>query len=99
MDNAVYGRTTENYARLLSNEKDYLKWTSKPRYISQKMFDNNLVPIFKNKVTLTLRKPAYVRMCIFDLSKVLMFHHDSIMIKLKINMVTTQDYYSLTLIV
>ena len=30
----------------------------------QKIFDNNLGAIRKNKVTLALKKPAYVRMCI-----------------------------------
>ena len=38
----------------------------------QKIFDNNLVAIRKRKATLTLNKPAYVGMCIFDLNKVLM---------------------------
>ena len=38
---AVYGKTVEKLrnridARLVSNKKDYLKWTSKPSYMSQK---------------------------------------------------------------
>ena len=41
--------------------------------MSQKMFDNDLVVIRKSKVTLALNKPAYVGMCILDLSKVLMY--------------------------
>ena len=45
--------------------------------MSQKIFDNDLVVIHKNKFTLALNKPAYVRMCILD--KVLMYefhyHH------------------------
>ena len=41
--------------------------------MSQKMFENNLVAIRKSKVALTLNKPAYARMCILDLSKVLMY--------------------------
>ena len=57
--------------------------------MSQKIFDNNVVAIRKSKVTLTLNKPAYAGMCVLDF----------IMIKLKINILTTQDYYSLTLIV
>ena len=63
----------------------------------QKIFGIDLVTTRKSKVTLTLNKPAYVGMCILDLRKILMykFHYDYI----KINMVTTQDYYSLTLIV
>ena len=61
-----------------SNKKDYLKWTSKPSYMSHKIFDNDLVAIRKNKVTLILNKPAYIGMCILELSKVLMyeFHYD-----------------------
>ena len=62
----------------VSSEKDYLKWISKPRYMSLKIFDNDLVVIVKNKITLTLNKPAYIGMCILELSKVLMykFHYD-----------------------
>ena len=62
----------------VSNKKDYLKWTSKPSYMSHKIFDNDLVAIRKNKVTLILNKPAYIGMCILELSKVLMyeFHYD-----------------------
>ena len=46
----------------------------------QKIFDNDLVAIRKIKVILTLNKPAYVRMCIVDLSKALTygFHYDYI---------------------
>ena len=66
--------------RLVNNKKDYLKWTSKPSYISQKMFGSDLVAIRKRKVTLTLNKPAYIGMCILDWSKVLIyeFHYDYI---------------------
>ena len=85
MNNAVYGKTMENLrnridVKLVSNKKDYLKWTSKPSYMSHKIFDNDLVAIRKNKVTLTLNKPAYIGMCILELSKVLMyeFHYDYI---------------------
>ena len=31
--------------KLLSDKKDYLKWTSKPNYMSHKIFDNDLVAI------------------------------------------------------
>ena len=48
--------------------------------MSQKIFDNDLVVIRENKVTLTLNKPTYIGMCILHLSKVLMyeFHYDYI---------------------
>ena len=83
MDNVVYGKAMENLrnridVRLVSKKDDYLKWTSKPAYMSQKIFDNDSVAIRKNKVTLRLNKPACAGMCILDLSKVLMyeFHYD-----------------------
>ena len=46
----------------------------------QKIFDNNLVAMRKSKVTLTLNKPAFIEMCISELSKVLKyeFHYDYI---------------------
>ena len=86
MNNAVYGKTVENLrniidVKLVSNKKYFhLKWTSKPSYLSQKLFDNNLVAIHKNKVTLTFNKSAYVGMCVLELSKVLIyeFHYDYI---------------------
>ena len=50
--------------KLVSNRKDYLKWTFKQSYMSRKIFINDLVAIHKNKVTLTLNKPAYIGICI-----------------------------------
>ena len=83
MNNAVYGQTMENVRNrinvdLARNKKDHLKWESKTSYIIHKIFDNNLVAIRKNKVTLMLNKPAYIGMCILELSKVLLyeFHYD-----------------------
>ena len=42
MNNAVYGKTMENLrnsidVKLLSNKKDYLKWTSKPSCMPHKI--------------------------------------------------------------
>ena len=37
----------------VSNKKVYLKWASKPSYMSHKIFDNDLVAIRKSKITLT----------------------------------------------
>ena len=46
--------------------------------MSHKIFDNDLIAMCKNKVTLTLNKSAYIGMCILDLIKVLIyrFHYD-----------------------
>ena len=85
MKNAVYGKIVKNLrnrinVKRVSNEKYHLKWTSKPSYMTQKVFDNDLVAIRKSKITSTLNEPAYVGMCILDLSKALMykFHYDYI---------------------
>ena len=85
MSNAVYGKTMENLrnridVKLVSNKKDYLKWASKPSYMSHKIFDKDLVTIRKNIVTLVLNKHAYIGMCILEFSKILMFefHYDYI---------------------
>ena len=66
-------------------------------FMSQKIYDNNLVAIHKCKITLKPNKPAYVEMCVLDLSKVLMyeFHYDYIENKNGNN----QCYYWLILIV
>ena len=88
LNNAIYGKTTENLknridVKVVNNEKDYLKCTSKPSYMSHKIFDNNLVAIRKSKLPLKLNKPAYTAMCILELSKVLMYelHYDYIQSK------------------
>ena len=46
--------------------------------MSHKLFDNKLVKIRKSKLSLNLNKPAYIGMCVLELSKVLMyeFHCD-----------------------
>ena len=61
MKNALYGKTMENLrkrtdVKLVSNAKDYLKWASKPRYVPQKIFGNDLVAISKSYIN--IYKPA-----------------------------------------
>ena len=78
MNNGVFGKTMENIrkqvdVRLVTDEKKLLKLTSKPTYVSSKIFNENLVAVHKIKETLTLNRPAYVGMCILDLSKTLMY--------------------------
>ena len=85
MSNAIYEKAIENLrnridVKRLSNKEDYLKWTSKPSYMSHKIFDNDLLAIHKSKLALMLRKPIYIGMCVLEQSKVLMhkFHSDCI---------------------
>ena len=44
MINSVYGKTMQN-ARLVNNETDFLKYTSSPTHIFQKMFGKNYAAI------------------------------------------------------
>ena len=74
MNNNIFGRTMLNLrkrvdVRLVTNEKKLDKLTSKPTYISSKIFNENPMAVHKVKEALTLNSPAYVGMCILDLSK------------------------------
>ena len=85
MINSVYGKTMENLIKrisvgLINNEKDYLKYVSKPTYISQKIFDKHFAAIHEIKPVVTLNKPIYVGFLVLELSKWLMhdFHYNFI---------------------
>ena len=76
MNNSVFGKTMEKLwkrddVKLVTDEKKLPKLTWKPTYVSSKVFNENLVAVHKIKETLILNRPAYVGMCILDLSKVL----------------------------
>ena len=66
--------------RLVTDEKKLDKLTSKPTYVSSKIFNENLMAVHKVKESLTLNSPAYVAICILELSKTLMydFHYNYI---------------------
>ena len=54
MNNSVFGKTMENLwkrvdVRLVTNEKKLLKLTSKPAYVSSKIFNENLVAVHKTQ--------------------------------------------------
>ena len=85
MNNSVFGKTMENLhksvdIRLVTDEKKLDKLTSKPTYVSSKIFNENLMAVHKLKEALTLNRLAYVGMCILNLSKTLMydFHYNYI---------------------
>ena len=73
MNNAIKGKTKENKRNEISeqvvkNKKDYLKCTSKPSFMTHKIFNNNLVAKRKSKLALKLNKPVYIGMFILELS-------------------------------
>ena len=60
-------------SEIVNNKKDYLKYTSRPTFISRKTFDKNYAAIHEIKPVLTLNKPIYVGFTVLDLSKWLMY--------------------------
>ena len=68
MINSVYGKTMENLrkrinVRLVNNEKDFLKYISRPTYITHKRFGKDNAAIHEIKRILILNKPTYWIYC------------------------------------
>ena len=57
--------------RSIDDAKDYVRYISKPSFVSQKIFSKNVVVIYEIKPVLTLNKPIYVGFSILDLNKLL----------------------------
>ena len=83
LNNAVYHKTMENVRkrinlRITKEEKDLIKYVSRPTYINHDIFDKRLVAVHERKELLTLNKPIYVGCTVLELSKLEMykFHCD-----------------------
>ena len=75
---SVHEKTMENLrkrmnVRLVNNEKDFLKYTSRPTYITHKIFGKDYAAIHEIKPVLILNKPIYVGFTVLELSKWLMY--------------------------
>ena len=55
--------------RFVNNERDFLKYTSRPTYVTQKLFDKDFAAIHETKPVLMLNKPIYVGFTVLELSK------------------------------
>ena len=66
--------------RFVNNEKDFLKYTIKPTYVTHKLFDKDFTAIHEIKPVLILNKPTYVGFTVLELSKWIMynFHYNYI---------------------
>ena len=72
--------------RLVTDEKKLDKLTSKPTFVSSKIFNENLMAVHKVKETLTLNSwQMWVGMCILDLREMLMYDFHYNYIKKKYN--------------
>ena len=65
MINSVYGKKMENLrkrinVRLVNNENDFLKYTSRSTYVTHKGFDKHYDAIHEIKPVLILNKPIHV---------------------------------------
>ena len=74
MNNSVYSKTMENLRqrikiRVVKNSQDFIKYTSRPICVNQKVFENNLPAIQEKKVSLILSKPIYVGFTALEISK------------------------------
>ena len=74
MINVVYSKTMKKLRkriniRLVNNKKGFLEYTSRPTYITDKIFGKNYVAIHEIKPVLTLNKPIYVGFTVLELSK------------------------------
>ena len=85
MINSVYSKTMENLrkktnVRLVNNENNFLKYTSRPTHITHKIFGKNYAAIHEIKPVLTLNKPIYVEFTVLELRKWLIydFHYSFI---------------------
>ena len=74
MINSAYGKIMENLrekinVRLLNNEKDFFKYTSRPTYITHKMFGKDYAAIHEIEPVLIFNKSIYIGFTVLNLSK------------------------------
>ena len=65
---------------MINNAKDFLKYTSRPTYITHKIFGKDSAAIHEIKSVLILNKPIFVGFTVSEFSKWLMydFHYNFI---------------------
>jgi hypothetical protein len=78
MNNAFYGKTTENIrdrtnVKLITDEQEAKKYYSKPEFKDQVIFNEDLIAILNNVPSVKFNKPIYTGMCVLDYSKLVMY--------------------------
>ena len=84
--NSVYEKIMENLRKrisvqLVTNEKDFLKYTSRPTHITHKFFDKTFAAIQEIKPVLMINKSIYVGFIVLELSKWLMYDNITTLLK------------------
>ena len=79
MINSIYGKTMETLrkrvnVRLVNNAKDFLKYISRPTFITHKIFGEDYSAIHETKPVLILNKPIYFGFTVLDLWFPLQFY-------------------------
>ena len=102
INNSDFGKTMENLririsVKLVNKAKDYVRYLSKPSFVSQEIFSKNFFSNHEIKQVLTLNQPIYVGFSILDLKNNLMyeFHYKYIKSKFDPNLLftdTNSDY-------
>ena len=54
--------------RLVNNSRDFLQYTSRPTYITHKIFGKDYAAIHEIKPVLILNKPTYIGFTVLDLN-------------------------------
>ena len=77
----------KNECEISNNEKDFLKYTSRPTYITHKLFGKDYAAIHEIKPIFIFNKPTYIGFTVIDLSKWNMydFHYNFIKKNLTLN--------------
>ena len=79
MINSVYGKAMVNLrkrinVRFVNNKREFLKYISRPTYVTHKLFNKNFAAIHEIIPVLILNKPIYVGFTVLDLSQWLMYY-------------------------
>ena len=76
----VYGKTMENMRkrikiRIVTNERDCIKYSSRPIFINSIIYCTNLIGINEKKFKIKLKKPIYVGFSVLEESKLIMYKY------------------------
>ena len=80
MINSVYGKTMENMRkrlkiRIVTNQRDCIKYSSRPTFINSIIYGTNLIGINEKKFKIKLNRPIYVGFSVLEESKLLMYKY------------------------